>query len=109
VELDDVRDTLRRYEAAFRALDVSAIRQVYPSLDRDQAEQLQRTFASVNRYEIEIRNPQIDVQGDTAVVHAAVARRMTPRVGSPVVNEVQTEFQLRRDGATWLIAAVIAR
>ena len=104
-----MRDTLRRYEAAFRALDVNAIRQVYPSLDRDQAEQLQRTFASVNRYDVEIRNPQIDVQGDTAVVRAAVARRMTPRVGSPVTNEVQTQFRLRREGAMWLISAVTAR
>ena len=48
------------------ALDVNGILQVYPSLGRDQAEQLRRTFASFTRYEIEIRNPQIDVQADTA-------------------------------------------
>ena len=34
---------------------------------------------------------------------------MTPRVGDPVANEVQTEFRLRREGSTWLIAAVTAR
>ena len=106
---DAVRDTLRQYQAAFSALDVNGILQVYPSLARDQAEQLRRTFATVTRYEIDVRNPKIDVQQDTAIVHAEVARRMTPRVGSPVINEVQTEFRLRREGSTWLIAAVIAR
>jgi hypothetical protein len=104
-----VSDTLHRYQAAYRALDVSRILEVYPSLARDQAVQLRRTFDSVTQYEVDIRNPQIDVQGDTAVVRAAVARRMTPRVGNPVTNEVQTEFRLRREGSTWLIAAVAAR
>jgi ketosteroid isomerase-like protein len=106
---DAVSDSLRRYQAAYRALDVNGILQVYPSLGRDQAEQLRRTFASVTQYEVDIRNPQIDVQGDIAVVRAAVARRMTPRVGNPVANEVQTEFRLRREGSTWLIATVTAR
>ena len=109
LDQDAVSDTLRRYQAAYRALDVNSLLQVFPSLARDQAEQLRRTFASVTQYELEIRNPQIEVQADTAVVRAAVARRMTPRVGNPVVNEVQTEFRLRREGSTWLIAAVTAR
>jgi ketosteroid isomerase-like protein len=106
---DAVSDTLRRYQAAYRALDVNRILEVYPSLARDQAAQLRRTFDSVTQYEVDIRNPQIDVHGDTAVVRAAVARRMTPRVGNPVTNEVQTEFRLRREGSTWLIAGVAAR
>jgi serine/threonine-protein kinase len=109
LDLDAVHDTLRRYQAAYRALDVNRILEVYPSLGRDQAEQLQRTFASVTQYEVDIRNPQIEVQGDTAVVRAAVARRMTLRVGNPVANEVQTEFRLRRVGSGWLIATVTAR
>jgi ketosteroid isomerase-like protein len=106
---DAVRETLRRYQAAYRALDVNGILQVYPSLAGDQAEQLKRTFAAVTQYDVDIRNAQIDVQADTAIVHAEVARRMSPRVGKPVTNEVQTEFRLRREGSTWLIAAVTAR
>ena len=106
---DAVLDTLRRYQAAYRALDVNGLLQVYPSLAGDQAEQLRRTFASVSQYEVEIRNPQIEVQGDTAIARAELARRMSPRVGNPVTNEVQTEFRLRREGGMWLIVAVTAR
>jgi eukaryotic-like serine/threonine-protein kinase len=104
-----VRETLRRYETAYRALDVNRIVQVYPSLARDQADQLKRTFATVTQYDVDVRNPQIEVQGDAAVVRATLTRRITPRVGSPVANEVDTEFRLRRDGSGWSIVAVAAR
>jgi serine/threonine-protein kinase len=106
---DAVRDTLRRYEAAYRALDVTGILEVYPSLARDQADQLRRTFATVTQYDVDIRSPQIDVQADTATVRATLTRRITPRVGNPVANEVATEFRLRRAGSSWSIVAVAAR
>jgi hypothetical protein len=88
---------------------VDDVLQVYPSLGRDQSDQLRRTFATVTNYELDIRNPQIDVQADTATVRATLVRRMTPRVGSPVANEVATEFRLRRTGGAWVIVAVAAR
>jgi serine/threonine protein kinase/ketosteroid isomerase-like protein len=108
VDEDAIRETLRRYAAAYRSLDVDRILQVYPSL-APQAVELRRTFAGVTQYDIDIRNPQIDVQGDAAVVRATLARRITPRVGSPFANEGQTEFRLRRDGNSWSIVAVAAR
>jgi hypothetical protein len=70
---------------------------------------LKRTFATVTQYDVDVRNPQIEVQGDAAVVRATLTRRITPRVGSPVANEVDTEFRLRRDGSGWSIVAVAAR
>jgi eukaryotic-like serine/threonine-protein kinase len=106
---DAVRDTLRRYEAAYRALDINGVLQVYPSLARDQADQLRRTFETVTQYEVDIRTSQIDVQADTATVRATLARRITPRVGNPVANEVATEFRLRRTGNVWSIVGLAAR
>jgi len=106
---DAVRDTLRRYEAAYRALDVNGILQIYPSLGRDQADQLRRTFATVTQYDLDIRPSQIDVQGDAATVRATLTRRITPRVGSPVASEAATEFRLRRTGGVWSIVAIAAR
>jgi eukaryotic-like serine/threonine-protein kinase len=108
VDEDAIRETLRRYAAAYRSLDVNRILQVYPSL-APQAAELRRTFAGVTQYDIDIRNPQIDVQGDTAVARATLARRITTRVGSPFANESQFEFRLRRDGGGWVIVAVVAR
>jgi eukaryotic-like serine/threonine-protein kinase len=106
---DAVRDTLRRYEAAYRALDINGILQIYPSLGRDQADQLRRTFATVTQYDVDIRASQIDVQADAATVRATLARRITPRVGSPVASEAATEFRLRRTGGVWSIVSIAAR
>jgi ketosteroid isomerase-like protein len=106
---DAVRETLRRYEAAYRALDVNGILEIYPSLGRDQADQLRRTFATVTQYDLDIRPSQIDVQADTATVRATLARRITPRVGNPVASEAATELRLRRTGGVWSIVGIAAR
>ena len=49
----------------------------------------------------DIRPSQIDVQADTATVRATLARRITPRVGSPVANEAA----LRPPSPKWQAAA----
>jgi serine/threonine-protein kinase len=100
---------LRGYDAAYRSLDVAAVLKLYPSLGREQVEQLRRTFAGVTGYEMQTQITRLEVKNDTAVVSARVARRMTPRVGNPVANDVDTEFQLRRSGNEWIIVSVRAR
>jgi hypothetical protein len=87
---------------------VSGVLQVFPTLAPNQVEQLRRTFAEVTAYEIEVRQTHVDVGSDVATVRAVVARRMVPRVGRPLANEVETEFRLRRDGRGWLITDVRA-
>jgi hypothetical protein len=42
-------------------------------------------------------------------VQATVARRMAPKVGAPIANEVEMEFRLRRTGGDWAIVAVSTR
>ena len=70
---------------------------------------IRRTFDGMSEYKMEMRNPRVEMQGDSAVAFATVARRMVPRVGRPVINQVETEFRLRRDGGRWVITAVTAR
>jgi serine/threonine protein kinase len=99
---------LRRYQDAYKALDVSGVLRVFPSLASNQVEQLRRTFAEMSAYEIEARQTRVEVKNDVATVRAVVARRMVPRVGRPLANEIETEFRLRREGQGWLITDVRA-
>ena len=108
-EAEEVLLTLRRWEAAFKALDVSRVTQVFLSLGRDQREEVRKTFSGMRVYEVEIRNPRVEVQVDLATVHAIVARRMTRVEGRTVANQVATEFRLRRVNDVWLITEVIPR
>jgi hypothetical protein len=102
--------TLRAYDAAYKALDVSAVQKVFPSLGREQVDQLKRTFATVSDYEMDTRITRVDVSNDSAVAHATVTRRIAPRVGRPVVPaDTETEFRLQRSGTGWVIVSVIAR
>ena len=101
--------TLRRYDAAYESLDVAAVMKVFPALEPAQVDQLRRTFAGMTAYEMDTRIVDVKVANGAATVLATVARRMTPRVGRSVVNEVETEFRLQRAGADWVIVGVTAR
>ena len=103
-----VLETLQRYDAAYEALNIAALLRVFPSLG-SQERQLRQTFDGLSRYEIDTRATRVDVAGDTATVHATVARRISPRVGAPFTNEAAMEFRLRRANGEWVIASVAAR
>ena len=103
---DAVLEVLRRYERAYKALDLAALQQVYPVLTRAQADDLRRTFAGMTAYEIEIRNPRVSLENDTARVRALIARHLVPKVGSPADSEVASEFELRRERDAWVIIKV---
>ena len=106
---DAILDTLRRYEAAYESLDASRVLEVFPALGRDQVEQLRASFARMTAYRVEIQDPRVEVHETDATAYAVVERHMTPRVGRPVSNAVNTEFHLRRDGSRWVVTAVDAR
>jgi hypothetical protein len=103
-----IADTLKRYDAAYEARDITALLRVFPSLGRGPVDQLKRTFDEMSSYEMDTRPTRVEVSGDTAVVQATVARRMSPRVGNPTANEVDTEFRLRRAGTGWVVSTVRA-
>ena len=105
-DTEAVVGALRKYTNAYKALDVGGVLQVFPTLAPNQVEQLRLTFAGVTAYEIEARQPRVNVVSDVATVRAVVSRRMVPRVGRPLENEVETEFHLRRAGGGWLITDV---
>jgi hypothetical protein len=108
-ETSAVLDALRRYDAAYKAMDVSALLRVFPSLGQREIEQLRRTFEGMSSYEMDTHATRVDVATDTATVQATVARRMSPRVGRPESREVTTEFRLHRTGSEWVIVSVAAR
>jgi hypothetical protein len=107
-DVDAILAALRKYEAAYTALDASSVQHVLPSLVQGQVEQIRRSFAALTAYQIEVRDARVDVQSDIAVVDARVARRMVPRVGRPVANETETRFRLKREERRWVIAEITA-
>jgi hypothetical protein len=103
-----VLDALRRYDAAYEALNITALLRVFPSLG-SQERTLRQTFEETTSYEIDTRPTRVDVAGDTATVHATVARRISRRQGPPFTNEAPMEFRLRRSGTEWVIVSLTTR
>ena len=107
---EGVLAALDRYRSAFRARNINQLLEVYPGLSRGQADQLRKNFPMLAQYQVEVRNPAVQVQGDVATVQARVDLRIRPRVGGQTQSfQQQTEFRLRRSGSVWLITDAIIR
>ena len=64
--------------------DISRVRQVFPSLNARQVDQIRESFDDVAAYEVEIRGPRVEVNGEEATAEALVVRRITADVGAEV-------------------------
>jgi hypothetical protein len=97
-----VSSVLDRYARAYDALDASAAREIWPSVDE---RALARAFAGLQSQSVSFDDCNIDVRGETA---AASCRGLASYVGKVGSREPRTEprqwtFELRRDGEAWKI------
>jgi hypothetical protein len=97
-----VSSVLDRYARAYDALDASAAREIWPSVDE---RALARAFAGLESQRVSFDDCNIDVRGETA---AASCRGLASYVGKVGSREPRTEprqwtFELRRDGEAWKI------
>jgi hypothetical protein len=107
-EQSRVEEVLRRYALAYGALDASAAREVWPSVDE---RALARAFDGLASQSVSFDNCQIDVHGATANASCRGQASYVGKVGrgAPRTEPRTWRFELRRDGETWKIANAEAR
>jgi hypothetical protein len=98
-----VADVLRRYARAYGALDASAARDVWPSVDQ---RALARAFGSLRSQELSLQECEIDVHGTSANASCRGQAQYVGKVGSgePRIESRTWHFELRREGEAWKIA-----
>jgi hypothetical protein len=97
-----VEEVLRRYARAYDALDASAARAVWPSVNE---KALARAFQDLSSQNVSFNNCDIDIRGAVANASCSGEASYVVKVGS---REPRTEsrlwrFELRRDGDAWKI------
>jgi ketosteroid isomerase-like protein len=97
-----IRGTLTQFQNAYANRDAAAVRRVWPSAPNN----LQAALSAARSYRVDIQNPQIAVQGDTATVTATRVIRVQPEAGRPLEQSQPTTFSLRRVPNGWIIDAV---
>ena len=104
-----IQDTLRRYADAYRNRDVAAVRKVLPTLSAQQLRGLDKDFSDYRSYSVEIANPQIAIDHETAVATGQVTRSFVTRNGVAGGHTVATTFRLRKIDASWVIERLESR
>jgi hypothetical protein len=93
---------LAQYERAYGARDAAAVRRIHPSAPGN----LDSALSAARSYQVDVRNPQIAVKGDTATVTATRYVRVQPAAGRVQEDTRTTTFSLRRGPNGWYIESV---
>lgn len=106
--MNEIRGVLRRYEAAWKALNYEALAAVQ-QLSRREGETVRGFMKNTREYHIEMSAPEIELapDGRRATARASVTRRHPRPIGSG--NNVTTQattFQLERSGERWMIVGI---
>jgi hypothetical protein len=104
-----IQDTLRRYADAYGNRDVAAVRKVLPSLSAQQLRSLEKDFSDYRSYTVEIADPRISIDHDTAVANSQVTRSFVTKSGVAGGHTVATTFRLRKVDAAWVIERLESR
>ncbi len=105
-EDEEIREVLRAYEAAHNAMDVPAIKSVYPEMPQPETVTLERTFLDLDSYRFALSIQRIQVRGDTARAMCRITRSYTPIRGEPRTVSGEAVITLRKTGGNWFIASV---
>jgi hypothetical protein len=95
-----ITNTLNAFTAAYGRLDADTIIRLYPTIDRTK---LAEGFKDTKSQSVGISNLQISVNGDKATVSCNVHTKMVPTAGKTLDFNRKTDFDLQKQGATWLI------
>ena len=104
-----IQETLRRYADAYRGRDIAAVRKVLPSLRPEQLRSLDKDFSNYRSYSVEIADPRISIDHDTATASCQVTRSFVTRNGVAGGHTVATTFHLRKIDASWVIERLESR
>lgn len=97
---------MKRYEGAYRAMNVRAIGEIYPSLPREERQTLERNFRNCRSYDVAFANlkPSFGDDETQATVTVSTTYVCTPKTGQPpAADAVQDVFTLRKIGESWII------
>jgi serine/threonine protein kinase len=104
-----IQETLRRYADAYGSRDVAAVRKVLPSLSVQQLRALEKDFSDYRSYSVDIADPRITVDHETAVATSQVTRSFVTRSGVAGGHTMATTFRLRKIDGSWVIERLESR
>jgi ketosteroid isomerase-like protein len=99
--------TLGRFQAAYRDRDMNALLQVFPSLQREARQALERAFRDCRAYDVGFGEMELllnPADATAAQVTVPTTYSCTVRTGQrPQVAAQRDVFVLRKRGGTWII------
>jgi serine/threonine protein kinase len=98
---------LNQYRAAYQTRSVDALQTVYPSLERETRQALERSFKDCRAYDVVFGEPDIAFNGDNAFVEVTSTYICTPKTRQrPPAEPVKDVFRMRKTASAWVIVGM---
>jgi ketosteroid isomerase-like protein len=91
---------LQAYADAYSHLDAAAVKRVFPSAN-EQA--LKQAFSGARSYQVQVRDEQIRVSGNTATISCAWDVAFVGQVGGQQRQSSKITIRLQKSGGGWII------
>ncbi len=105
---EEIQAVLRRYKAAWEALNPQALDSVQ-ALSQEEAENVRRFMESANSYRLDlsVQSIAVDPSGRSAVARVDMTRNFRPKIGrSPGPQRGTSNVRLEKRGDAWVITAI---
>jgi ketosteroid isomerase-like protein len=101
-----IQTVLSKYTAALERRDMAAVKRLWPTINGAQVVALRAEFDQTRPVRIELLDPKIDVNGDTAVVMARRRNILMTTSGTTMRFVTMTTLRLRNAEGSWTIEDV---
>jgi serine/threonine-protein kinase len=103
-----ILQALEKYRAAYQHFSADELAAIYPTVGRDTRQGVQRNSSACRAYDVRFGTPEITLNQDGTLAQVIVSSTYvcTPKTRqAPPADSVRDTFQLRRNGAAWIITA----
>ena len=105
--LDGVKQALHRYKEAYESESLDDLKQVWPTMSKDQQRGLKDAFKfNAIRLDLNFTDDEVHVSGDDATVNCRQAFVYTVNGKKQAGPNTATRITLHKQGRTWQIASV---
>ena len=101
-----IRSVLGEYTSALQKHDLQALRRVWPTMNPAQTRAMRAQFEQTRTVRVQLVDPRIEVNGDTAVVQAQRLHLLATTSGTTTRVVTMTTLTLRNVQGSWTIEDV---
>ena len=100
---EKIRQVMAKYQAAYEALNIEAVKEVQPALASFQIDRISRAFTDYRSLKLKFNNEKLSITGPNATIKCVVGQIATYKNGQIGATNLPTMFSFRKMNDNWVM------